>query len=65
MGTAIKDDISIFGKSTTLSVHIWSLMTDEPANIELASTISIIILFIVLILNIIVKLLSRRYLKNI
>ena len=52
IGTAVKDDISIFGKSTTLSVHIWSLMKDEPANIELASTIAIIILMIVLALNI-------------
>lgn len=64
IGTAVKDDISIFGKSTTLAVHIWSLMTDEPANIELASTISIIILIIVLILNLIVKLFSARYMKK-
>ncbi|MCF7924881.1 MAG: phosphate ABC transporter permease PstA, partial [Candidatus Izimaplasma sp.] len=58
IGTAIKDDISIFGKSTTLSVHIWSLLTDEPANIELASTIALIILIMVLILNMSVKLIS-------
>jgi phosphate transport system permease protein len=64
IGTAIKDDISIFGKSTTLSVHIWSLMTDEPANIELASTIAIIILIIVLALNLIVKLIAKRFVKN-
>jgi phosphate transport system permease protein len=64
IGTAIKDDISIFGKSTTLAVHIWSLMTDEPANIELASTIALIILIIVLILNIAVKLLSRNFVKR-
>jgi len=64
IGTAIKDDISIFGKSTTLAVHIWSLMTDEPANIELASTIALIILLIVLILNIAVKLLSRNFIKR-
>ncbi|MDA3932015.1 MAG: phosphate ABC transporter permease PstA [Tenericutes bacterium] len=64
IGTAIKDDISIFGKSTTLSVHIWSLMTDEPANIELASTIALIILIIVLILNLLVKLVSHKYLKK-
>ena len=64
IGTAVKDDISIFGKSTTLSVHIWSLMKDEPANIELASTIAIIILMIVLILNIIVKLISKRLIKD-
>ena len=65
IGTAIKDDISIFGKSTTLAVHIWSLMTDEPANIELASTISIIILLIVLVLNISIKLLSKTYLRRV
>ncbi|MFW5794072.1 MAG: phosphate ABC transporter permease PstA [Bacillota bacterium] len=64
IGTAVKDDISIFGKSTTLSVHIWSLLTDEPANIELASTIGLIILIIVLILNITVKLLSNRFLRK-
>ncbi len=64
IGTAVKDDISIFGKSTTLAVHIWSLMTDEPANIELASTIAVVILLIVLILNISVKLISMRYRKR-
>jgi phosphate transport system permease protein len=64
IGTAVKDDISIFGKSTTLAVHIWSLMTDEPANIELASTISLIILIIVLILNLTVKLFSNKYMKR-
>lgn len=64
IGTAVKDDISIFGKSTTLAVHIWSLMTDEPANIELASTIAIIILLIVLVLNLTVKLVSRRFIKT-
>ena len=64
IGTAVKDDISIFGKSTSLSVHIWSLMKDEPANIELASTIAIIILMIVLSLNIIIKLISKRFIKD-
>ena len=64
IGTAIKDDITIFGRSTTLSVHIWSLMKDEPANIELASTIAIIILIIVLALNITVKLISKRFVKK-
>ena len=64
IGTAVKDDISIFGKSTTLAVHIWSLMTDEPANIELASTIALIILIIVLALNILVKLITKRFIKT-
>jgi len=64
IGTTIKDDISIFGRSTTLAVHIWSLMTDEPANIALASTIALIILIIVLILNIAVKILSHNFIKR-
>ena len=64
IGTAVKDDISIFGKSTTLAVHIWSMMKDEPANIELASTIAIIILMIVLSLNIIIKLISKRFIRE-
>jgi phosphate transport system permease protein len=63
IGTAVKDDISVFGKSTSLAVHIWSMMTDEPANIELSSTIAIIILMIVLVLNITVKLLSKKFMK--
>ncbi|PAT02595.1 phosphate ABC transporter, permease protein PstA [Candidatus Izimaplasma bacterium ZiA1] len=65
IGTAIKDDVSIFGRSTTLSVHIWSLMKDEPANIELASTIALIILIIVLALNILVKLVSKKFITKI
>jgi phosphate transport system permease protein len=64
IGTAVKDDISIFGKSTSLSVHIWSMMKDEPANIELASTIAIVILMIVLVLNIIIKLISKRFIRE-
>jgi phosphate transport system permease protein len=64
VGTAIKDDVSLTGKSTSLAVHIWSMMTDEPANIELSATIAIIILVIVVILNLIIKILSTRYLKR-
>ena len=64
IGTAVKDDISIFGKSTSLSVHIWSMMKDEPANIELASTIAIVILIIVLALNIVIKIISRRFIRD-
>ena len=64
IGTSIKDDVSLTGKSTTLAVHIWAMMTDEPANIELSATIAIIIIFIVVILNIIIKIISSRYLKQ-
>ena len=55
LGTAIKDQVRIFEPSTSLAVHIWSLMTDEPANIALSSSIALIILAIVLILNVSVK----------
>lgn len=64
IGTAIKDDITLTGKSTSLAVHIWSMMTNEPANIELSTTIAIIILMIVLILNVLIKLLSKRMMKR-
>lgn len=64
IGTAVKDEIGIFSNSTTLSVHIWSLMKDEPANIELASTIALIILIIVLVFNLTVKLISKRFMKD-
>ncbi len=64
IGTTIKDTASLTGKSATLAVHIWSMMTDEPANIELSTTIAIIILVIVLSLNMIIKLLSVRMMKR-
>lgn len=64
IGTTIKDTASLTGKSATLAVHIWSMMTDEPANIELSTTIAIIILVIVLSLNMIIKLLSIRMMKR-
>ncbi|MDX9808415.1 MAG: phosphate ABC transporter permease PstA [Acholeplasma sp.] len=64
VGTAIKDDVSIFDKSTSLSVHIWAMMTDEPANIELSTTIAIIILVIVLSMNLSIKLISKRLLRK-
>jgi phosphate transport system permease protein len=64
IGVIIKDEVSIFGQSTSLAVHIFSMMTDEPANIELSATISLIILFIVLVLNISIKLLTRLFMKK-
>jgi len=64
IGIIIKDEISVFGQSTSLAVHIYSMMTDEPANIELSATISLIILIIVLTLNILIKLLTNRMLKK-
>jgi phosphate transport system permease protein len=64
IGVIIKDEVSIFGQSTSLAVHIFSMMTDEPANIELSATISLIILFIVFVLNISIKLLTRLLMKK-
>lgn len=64
IGTSIKDDIYLTDKSASLAVHIWSMMTDEPANIELSSTIAIIILFMVLVLNVSVKLISKRFMRK-
>ncbi|HEY8405694.1 MAG TPA: phosphate ABC transporter permease PstA [Acholeplasma sp.] len=64
IGTAIKDDIYLQDKSTSLSVHIWAMMTDEPANIELSNTIALIILVIVLALNLFVKWISSRFTRK-
>lgn len=60
MGTFINDSPKINQGATTLSVHIWSIMSQEQPNFELASAISIIILIIVLILNLSVKYFSKK-----
>jgi len=60
VGTAIKDDVSINEKSTSLAVHIWSIMSGESPNFELASAISIVILIMVLLLSITVKLIVKK-----
>ena len=59
MGTFINDSPTLLSQGTSLAVHIWSVMSGEQPNFELASAISIIILIFVLCLNIIVKLLSK------
>ncbi len=64
VGTVIKDEVSLTGQSTSLAVHIWSMMSDEPANIDLSTTIALIILVIVLSLNVIIKFLTRSYMKR-
>lgn len=60
IGTVIKDSVQINNKSTSLAVHIWSVMSGENPNFELASAISILILIIVLILNVLVKILGKK-----
>lgn len=61
VGTAIKDNVSIDENSTTLAVHIWSLMSGENPNYELSYAISIVILFMVLFLSILVKIIAKRF----
>lgn len=60
VGVTIKDIIRLDQKSTSLAVHIWSIMSGEEPNYELASAIAIIILLIVFVMNIIVKLIGKR-----
>lgn len=64
MGTVINDKVSLTGQSTSLAVHIWSVMDSDTPNLALASTIAIIILIVVLALNIFVKLLTFRFMKK-
>jgi phosphate transport system permease protein len=40
------------------------MLTDEPANIELSATISIIIIAIVLVMNFLIKLATRNFAKK-
>ncbi len=60
MGTAIQDKITLTEGSTTLAVHIWTVLSGENPNYAQASAISIIILAVVLILNILVKLVCKK-----
>ena len=60
VGTAIKDTVHINEKSTSLAVHIWSIMSGESPNFELASAISIVILIFVLILSVFVRLIGKK-----
>lgn len=60
MGTFINDSPKVNEGATSLAVHIWSLMSQEQPNFELASAISLIILLIVLVLNLSVKFISNR-----
>lgn len=64
MGTFISDNPVINGPATSLSLMIWSFMSAEQPNFELACAISIIILSVVLILNIVVKIVGKKLSKN-
>ncbi len=63
MGTFISDSPSILTQGTSLSLMIWSFMSNEQPNFELAAAISLIILIIVLILNIVVKVIGKKMTK--
>lgn len=60
IGTVIKDNVSLNERSTSLAVHIWSIMSGENPNFELACAISIIILAFVLFLSITVKIVGKQ-----
>lgn len=60
VGTAIKDHIILTERSTSLAVHIWSIMSGETPNFELASAISIIILALVFLMNLTVKFIVKK-----
>lgn len=65
IGTVIRDDIELLKGSTTLAVHIWSIMGGESPNYDLACTIAIVILVIVLALNLTVKYITSKFNKAI
>ena len=60
IGTAIKDQVAVSQNSTSLAVHIWSIMAGENPNYDGACAIASIILLVVLVLNLLVKLISKR-----
>lgn len=64
MGTFVVDNPHITGRATTLAVQIWSVMSGEQPNFELATAISILVLIIVLVLNVSIKLITRQLNKK-
>lgn len=64
MGTFINDSPKLLSQGTSLSLMIWSFMSGEQPNFELASAISIIILVIVLVLNFVVKAIAKKFTKK-
>lgn len=59
VGVNIKDNIILNQSATTLAVHIWKIMAGENPNYDAACTISIVILFMVLVLNILLSIASK------
>lgn len=63
MGTYVNDTPTLTSQGTSLAVQIYNIMSSEQPNFELACAISIVILIFVLLLNITVKLISRKFRK--
>lgn len=59
--TVINDHPGLLTQGTSLSLMIWSIMSSEKPNFELASAISLIILVIVFMINLIVKMIAKRF----
>ena len=60
VGSQVSDSVSVNKGATTLATHIWNLLGGENPNYELACSISIVILMMVLLLNIIVKIIGKN-----
>ena len=63
MGTFANDYPKVLNSGSSLAVHIWSIMSGEQPNFELAAGISIVILVTIFILNFIVKFVSKKVVK--
>jgi len=62
-GASIQDYIIPTKGSATLAVHIWSLMSGDSQNIEASCAVSIVILFVILVLSILIKIVSSRFIR--
>ncbi len=62
--TVISDNPTLLTQGTSLSLMIWSIMSGEQPNYELASAISLIILIIVFAINGVVKLIGKRFARS-
>lgn len=61
MGTFINDKPAIKHSATSLTVHLWSIMQQEQVNMALASSVSLYILFFIIILNISARLITQGF----
>ncbi len=59
-GTFMNDNPSLMKPGATLAVQIWSIMAGDQPNIPMAAAISILIILLVLVLNILLKIVSKK-----